>query len=80
MSKNKDNKPVKIDFKGVKEKEIKELIYKNRRAMFNLACQKKVSGTIADIHEPKRLRREIARAKTEMSMRSVKSKEGADAA
>jgi ribosomal protein L29 len=51
---------------------IKEKIITNRRAIFNLNCQKKVKGELENVHEPRRLRREIAQLKTALSLIRIK--------
>lgn len=61
-----------MDMKEIKEmtrEAILEKIVAFRRAMLGLRCRTKVGEESGSIHEPRRIRRDIARLKTELSAR-----------
>ena len=57
----------KLDVQAIREK-----VYTYRKALFNLRCQKKINGQLNDMHEPRHLRKDIARLKTILNVKKGK--------
>lgn len=57
----------------VKESDIalRDQVYACRRALFNMRCRKKVGETPSNVHEPRKIRKEVARLKTALSLRKM---------